>query len=299
MRLRQLFDILYEMPIEDYQTIGDFGRSSSFRRSADRRLVTNPTYVQRIKNMFANTQHDFRLYFVNSPEANRHTEEGPVTIEWMQENMPNTLAEITNRGGFGQESINVVFTNNKGAEWRPMTGWIMAHRMGHAILRVGSGRGSRYGGEHSYFSLLNNHLEQKVREILQAYRQKVPTYRNSGSARYSYGYQEPRENFDDAMIRRLLAQIGTFRSARENNLRTSAEFIFECFAQYLLKGNVTFNDAPQNITTGHAWGKPQMSARPGEEGIEDVNNTISWLQDSLTYEFSNVLDEAIGRIFVM
>jgi hypothetical protein len=297
MRLRQLYNMLLEAPIEDYQTIGDFGRSSSFRRSADRRLVTNPVYIERIKNMFANTNHDFRLWFVNSAEANRHSEVGPVDEGWLQENMPQTLAEIQNRGGFGPEAINVIFTNNKGAEWRPMTGWIMAHRMGHAILRTGSGRGTRYGGEHSYFSLLNNELEKKVKELLKVYGQSVPRYRVRNRGYNSY--EQPPENMDAAMIRRLLGQIGTFRSARENNMRTSAEFIFECFAQYLLKGQITFNPAPENLVTGHAWGRPQMSYRPGEEGTETANEAIEWLENSMTYEFDNVLSEAIGRIYVM
>lgn len=298
MRIRQLFDLLYEAPIEDFQTIGDFDKNSSFRHSADRRLVTNPVYVERIKNMFANTGYDFRLYFVNSAEANRYTEIGPVDDEWLQKNMPQTLNEINTRGGFGPDAINVIFTNNKGAEWRPMTGWMMAHRMGHAILRTGSGRGARYGGEHSYFTLLNTELEKKVKEILKAYGQGMPRFKDRSSGYGGYGSQ-PSENFNAAMIRKLLAQIGTFRSARENNMRTSTEFIYECFAQYLLKGEITFNQAPQNITTGQAWGRQRTSRGPGEEGAENVNSIISWLSDSMSYEFGNVLGEAIGRIYVM
>lgn len=300
MRLRSLLNLLYEAPIEDYQTIGDFSRNSSFRHSIDRRLASNPNSIERIKNMFANTNHDFRLWFVNNAEANRHTEEGPVDEGWLQENMPQTLAEINARGGFGSESINVIFTNNKGSQRRPMTGWIMAHRMGHAILRTGSGRGTRYGGEHSYFTLLNGELEKKVQELLKVYGQSVPRYRTRNQGYSGYGsYNQPGENYNDMMIRRLLAQIGTFRSARENNMRTSAEFIFECFAQYLLKGQITFNPAPENIVTGHAWGKPQMSYRPGEEGTETANEAIEWLENSMSYEFDNVLSEAIGRIYVM
>ena len=297
LRIRSLLNLLYEAPIEDYQTIGDFGRNSSFRRSADRRLVTNPNYVERIKNMFANTGVDFRLYFVNSPEASHHTEVGGVDMAWLQQNMPKTLAEINERGGFGEDAINVIFTNNKGAEWRPMTGWIMAHRMGHAILRTSLG--SRQDARETPFWTLYNDLQLKVKQILKAYGQNVPRYQNRDRGGYGGGYQQPPENFDAAMIRRLLGMIGTFRSARENNMRTAAEFIFECFAQYLVKGQITFNQAPQNIVTGHAWGRPQTSRGPGEEGTETINDAISWLEDSLTQEFESVLHGSVGKIFVM
>ena len=59
---------LTEMPIRAFNTVGDFSKNSSMRSPVDRRLVTNPKSVQKIKNLFARTQHDFAMWFVNSPK---------------------------------------------------------------------------------------------------------------------------------------------------------------------------------------------------------------------------------------
>jgi hypothetical protein len=55
---------LSEAPIEDFNTIGDFDKSSSFRKPIDRKLVTLPKSVAKIKAKWSKTQFPFNMYFV-------------------------------------------------------------------------------------------------------------------------------------------------------------------------------------------------------------------------------------------
>ena len=321
MRLRHLLileilseSILGEAPIEDYQLIGDFNKGHSFRHKTDRRLLANPRYIERIKSMFANTSVDFRMYFVNSKEANigyaakdnaaqgenrrqPFLEEGEVTMDWLEEKMPEGLEQIQQQGGFSDDGINIIFTNNSGDERRPMTGWIIAHRTGHAILRMGSGHPSQYGMS-SFFTHLSKILEDRLKYIVQMYGQRIPQYKYQDS-QDSWNTRPPRPNYNASTIRTLLAQIGTFKSARDNTIRTFGEFIFECFAQYLLFGQVKFNRAPRQMSVGYAWGRPQMSYPLGQVEQSEADGAIDYIASVFEEEFSRVLQMARGRIFVM
>ena len=41
-----------EAPIDNYSTIGDFTKGSSFTKKADRALVTHPVAIQKVKDFF-------------------------------------------------------------------------------------------------------------------------------------------------------------------------------------------------------------------------------------------------------
>lgn len=127
-------EYLKEAPIGDYQTIGNWDKNSSFRDSRDRMLIRNPSSIERVKKKFGNTPYVFNFYFVNSKQANRVTEEGVVSLKFVRENLGDEVANIVEKN-LGNDNINVIFTNNKGAERKNMTAWIMAHRIGHALAR--------------------------------------------------------------------------------------------------------------------------------------------------------------------
>jgi hypothetical protein len=301
--LRQLF----EMPIEDFQTVGDFSGGSSFRHATDRRLISNPAYVQRIKNAFANTPYDFRMWFVNNTESlighadkaepgegqrrEPFLEEGPVTMEWLQQKMPQTLAQIQQQGGLGEDAINIIFTNNSGAERRPMTAWIIAHRAGHAILRTVNAKNYTFSGN------LYASLEKMIGRLFEMYKTTIPYYKDQRS-HTAYSWNAPQNrNLDAAIVRRLLASLGTFKSARENNLRTAREFIFECFAQYLIQGGVVLNAPQPRIITGYAWGRPQQSW--GQVDQNAAASVVQQMADQMNQAFEEVLSMSAGQIFVM
>ena len=85
---------LFEAPISDFNLIGNWDKNSSFRHESDRKMITHPKFVQHLTNKWARTNADFNIYLVNSPEANRHTEIGEVTQEWLDTHLPQASKEI-------------------------------------------------------------------------------------------------------------------------------------------------------------------------------------------------------------
>jgi hypothetical protein len=279
---------LDEMPIEAFNTIGDFGRNSSYRKEPDRRLVTNPRTVERVKTMWANTQFDFRMWFVNNAEANRFNQEGTLTIPWMQQNMPKTWAEMQQQGGIGPDAINMIFASNKGINWRPMTGWMMAHRMAHSVLAPLNQAGA---GNRPIEYIVREFL-QNAQSILGAYSIDMPASRSDQSGMMDRNPKRPE-------LRYLMMAMGSMKSARTQNIDSGYEFIYECFAQYLLQGAVKFNPLPDKLIVGYSYGRPQYRRVYGEVDLQQANEYADYIAQELDQEFDRALNGVIGKIVMM
>jgi len=103
---------LIETPIGDYKTIGDFSRNSSFRKKRDRTMIQNPRAIEITKKKFDNNENVFNLYFVNSKEADKFTEVGVVTLDWLKQNLGDEVYNAV-APNIDNDAINMVFTNNK------------------------------------------------------------------------------------------------------------------------------------------------------------------------------------------
>jgi hypothetical protein len=275
----KLKKILSEAPIDTFQTIGDFSKGSSFTNKVDRALVTNPTSVQKVKDFFQNTEVDFDFYFVNSKEARKYTELGEVKESFIYDKL-NIKPEQLKDGRINRDAITVFFTNNKGGERLPLTAWIIAHRLGHVLRR-----------QHNWDKELAPWVEGKLARILETYgiAQVHRNYYDDGNYRRFREYQ--------LATRHLCETIGTFKSARDKNLREEFEFLYELFAQFLKNGSVKFNPLPDVLLTGHgAFGRKEYrrlkDRENGEYHLTDLANTFPYYVES-------VLGENIGKIFVM
>lgn len=266
-------------------------------------MLTNPKYVERIKNMFANTQFDFRMWFVNSPEAGKQAPlqgVGRVSVEWLEDNMPDTLYQIDNAEtlntdrSFGRQAINVIFTSNypysKAGGYRPMTGWIIAHRMAHVILNP-----DRFNWESLMSASRSSTLDVITRDVLDKFQYIFDMYGMRPPLSRNPSFKQTR----DPMFLRFLSQIGTMRSARETKVLSWYEFIYECFAQYLLKGAVTFNPPPLQVTQGYAYGRARMSNRLGGPEQSEANYALEYVASVMEQEFDRALNGAMGKIYVM
>lgn len=289
----KIFDIIQplgEAPIQDYKTIGDFDKNSSFRKSRDRHLITNPSTIKRVKDKFNNTDTNFNLFFVNSSKANKHTEVGKVSIEWVEENLGKEVADQVRNATDFDDSVNVIFTNNKGSEGVPMTGWIMAHRIAHALARYSGPRNRQF---HSYGSTADQ-LHNTVSSIMDMYGKTVPDSWDKMVGRDFSEYGRASTRRSQLSYSHFMSKLCTFRSARENNVRDWFEFLHELFAQYITTGSVKFNDAPEqfgNRNTGVYRLKP--------EDRDDADHMIASLARGLEYMFDDMLSEATGSILVM
>lgn len=298
---------LTEAPIEDLSLVGNFEKGSAFRHADDRKLLTNPKAIAKIKAKWANSRYPFVMFMVNNPEGrkNQH-EQGLATEEWLAAQMPMTHAAIKDQ--LRDDAINILFNGNYGAERTPMTAWTIAHRFGHAVTKV-----NFVGLQHQQPHVPSMQeakalLVQTCGTILNdfyGYAGRAPTALDRGgyvvapsSAERRYGGLREQ---DTRLLRDFYHTIGTMRSAREGELRNEFEFQLELFAQYLLTGRIKFNPVPRMMPTGKAvFGRRSgVGFRGTEDDAAEANRMLSILANDLETTFDQALDSMVGQIFVM
>lgn len=268
IKLKELLD---EAPIDVYQTIGDFSKGSSFTHKPDRMLITHPVAIQRVKNFFKNITEEIDFYFVNTKYARKYMElPRPVDDDFIFNDLKITPDQLVN-GKINKDHITVFFTNNKGDERAPMTPWIIAHRFAHVVKNTYA------------FEEYSEWLNRKLDEILEAYGFKKERY-----VTYDRNHL--------LMKKHLCNMLGTFKSARDKNLRNSNEFSFECFAQYIAGGEVKINDLPDRIAMSYSYGRPQYRMVIDKEMRDDA---IHELRVDFRYYIENVFTDCVGKTFVM
>lgn len=256
----------------------------------DASLVSNPAAVKKIRNMFENTEFLFDFYFIRSKEAKKHgiagSFEGEVSPEWIKENLH---ADIQSNG----EAITVIFAGN---QQETLTGWMMAHRIGHAFERV-SGRDKNKGKLFQWESFKKRLTQSMVWLIdyVYEYEMKKGMF-GFGPTDYS-GQDEPK-------LTRLAKDIGTMKSATSGKLVRFDEFAYELLAQYLLsKNKIQFNNPAKQLITKYAWGRASqwLSSKIGDKDFEqsDLNHTMQGLADEYGDLINSALTEATGRIFMV
>jgi hypothetical protein len=274
---------LFEAPISDISHIGNWEKNSSFR-DQDRKLLTNTKAVEKIKSMWKYPEDlMFNVLLVNHPDGNKWTEEGDVSEEWLKTNMPRVYPELKTMLKTGE--VNVIFTNNKGAERVPMTGWIMAHRLGHAMESSQSRRRSVY-----YFGEAVSMFKETVFDILKDYGIRY---------RGRWGSDDPtRDRFSlrsVTAVRAFFHATGTFRSARTKSLRDGEEFILECLAQYMTTGSIRFNDIPKSFKYGPTY----YGFKGDQKAYENANYQFKSMAENLEEYLETALRDCEGMIFVM
>lgn len=292
MRLYDLIQKLNEAPIQDYKTVGDFSKNSSFRNPRDRHLITNPSTIKRVMDKFNNTPYDFNMIFVNSPMANKHTEVGKVTTEWVLQNLGQEVYDSLMANTNMDDSINVVFTNNKGTQGVNMTGWIMAHRIAHVL-----GRSGGHGRKQFYsYQEAANQLHRDVSAIMELYgRKNIPTTydKMAGFGGYDSNSRTSTRRSQLSFLH-FMSKLCTFRSARENIVRDWFEILHELFAQYITTGEVSFNEPPAKFGTNQT-GIYYLK----QEDVEDASYMIDGLANTMEIMFDGLLSEAVGSVLVM
>lgn len=276
---------LIEAPLHDYKTIGDFSKNSSFRDPRDRMIIQHPKSIERTRKKFGNTEFDFDFYFVNSPKANRHTEVGIVSPEWVKSNLGDDVYNAI-EPNLNSDHIQVIFTNNKGAERVPLTAWMMGHRIAHAAARkMGARNNDMYLRVAKYF-------EKAFSEILSYY-----TKRNTSLDNNYYWSAAQRENSRKNQLAMLyfFYEVATFKSARDKNIRDYFEIFHELIAQYLTTGKIKFKKAPKCFGGG-AFGKKQHLCTSDLEIVQDELNTIA---DTLTYYIDDMFGSLRNSVLVM
>lgn len=294
MLLRDLF----ESPISDFHHIGNFDKPSSFRHAQDRKLVTAPKALEKIRGMWKYPEETmFNVIFINHPDiAGKQptaTHSGPlqevgiVDVDWLEDNMPRVWPEL--QPMLNHDQVNVIYTNNSGSERVPMTGWIMAHRLGHGLYadQRMAGWGKEGSAETYYMGMAFKEVERALHEVMSRYGIGYPDHGFYGARKFI-----PQNGALLGFIRNFC----TFRSARDSNVRNPFEIVYECMAQYMMTGRIRFNDIPK----GYRYGNSYYRFR-GDEG--DYHQFNARMKDELANDlqdfFTTTLQYCEGKIIVM
>jgi hypothetical protein len=193
---------LNEMPIDNLKLIGKWGNNDPLRRftKIDAGILTSPKGVEKIKQKWSRTEYNFNLYFVREKNAWKESFVGEVNIEYVKQKLNLELPELND------DSITIIYTNNIGQEKQPLTGWTLAHRFSHALVR------------NEFYK--NNYVKELTRLI-----------------------NELKEDFGLKFFKEIdyYYNLGTMKSCRERNLATPLEFQHELFAQFIINGKINFN----------------------------------------------------------
>lgn len=178
--------------IHDIQFHGNWKRPGNRYSELDFKILTNAKAQHRLIDKYKNCGVDFNFHFYKGTKSGWNTSlEGFKNPEW-----------VKNRFGLDiqpdDDKISVLVTNNIGSPKYPLTPWIIAHRMSHAIWRdIG-----------------------------------FVTHQHSMSQMgYYIGYGETYKKW-------FGCAIGTTRSCRQRTLATTQELYHELFAQCLLTGRI-------------------------------------------------------------
>lgn len=270
---------LLEMPVANMHHLGDWEKNHSFR-DRDRKILKHPKHAEIVKKKFENSNADFNLFFVNSAKANKHTEVGEVDIQFVKNELGDDVYQAVEKSRTSDEdAINIIFTNNKGAQRVSMTPWIIAHRLGHALARE---RGSR---DAYVYKQASDFLIQAMGEILEYYgKQDFP--------------DNERRIFTDRKsqlaMKAFFTKICTFKSARENKIRDWFEVLNELIAQYITTGKIKFNEPPRAFGSRYSG---YYYAR--KEELEDLDQRVDMLSRDMEMMIDDILSSSAGKIFVM
>ena len=261
MRIR---DIISEVPVADYEPIGDFSKGASFNYAPDRGIVQSPKAQAKLYKFFERTPYELRLYPINVKGGRNFTEHGEVDLAWLEKNLPQA-AEVLKQKGMGDDTITIFYVSNTGAEKKPFTPWIMAHRLGHAIK-------NQWGWKE-----YQDYLFGQLNDILENF----------------YGVSQKRGNYDRALLS-LINSLGTMRSARTNNIKRPYEFGYELLAQYLNANEIKLNPLPARLASG----RTVVAAIP-QDALEEARDYHEMLERDLDYYLDAALGNVVNKIFVM
>lgn len=288
-----LRDFLTEAPIGDWKIDQDFQSNLDTARSKwtgtsssevdhwspqEQVLLTKAgaEVQEKVRNAFKNSKSVFNLYFWSSTNPNYdHTlEKGEVDNQWMDRVLGERAANEV-RSMVSPKAITVVMTNNLSDEHKISINspWMVAHRIAHAL-----------------------HMLTERDLFMQAVFKLCVTL---------FGYQHPDAVIDDYFLHdarstdvfeimgpHIAYMIGTMRSARERKLVSTYEFPRECFAQYLLTGDIVFkldlDKAPEAET---------VTTDP--KRIAKAHKIVNELREDLMQSFDITLARAQGKVFVM
>lgn len=288
--LNELF--LHEVPIRDIERVGTWRGRGQFR-AQDQKLLTSPKAIEKIKRQWEKTPYTFDIYLMNVPALNKpeFKEYGEVVPG---SDLANTISEAIGQPmPNSADAITILFNGNYGTQKVPMTGWIMAHRVGHVVSRGGdsSGAGGYSWSSPEAWDAYASEVQYMLREILQAFH-RVEDLLRGGQWGMSWDNQKK--------LKYIVQQLGTFRSARQGKLVNFYEFYHELLAQWLITGSIKFNPLPYSLVTGKRhWGHEDRTSAKDREWLDQINEMLPDYAAGIEHKLEQLFDGIVGKTFLM
>lgn len=174
------------------------------------------------------------------------------------------------------QAINVVYTNNVTTEhnWIPMTPWIMAHRLAHALISAptvfdDSEYTTLHGPEAYLFETLEDlfvdafqgPLSSEFKMATQDSRKKVADYIRKNKQFSCMSGVDPKG------VGFMATHLFTMKSARERMISNELDIFAEAFAQFLITGRFRMN----------RWAKSGLSElKHSRESVSHPSSQTKW-----------------------
>ena len=128
-----------------------------------------------------------------------------------------------------------------------LTPWIIAHRMGHALFQMGR---SYRGDVKKYGSIQKDYVNENIGQYYGSIYKTVKEYFEKINPKFEEeGEHEVNVFGQFSNYPKMYKLVSKFKSAREETVINTQEYIFELFAEYLTKGRIDFNPVPDEKTS--------------------------------------------------
>jgi hypothetical protein len=297
MDFDKLASIILESPIGKFELSGKWSADDKLHGydKASTKLLTNQRYVEKVKTAWNKTEFLFDLYFVRKPNLRQHSEIGRVDLEFVRTQLGLDIEP-------NPDAITVIYINNAGDEKIPLTSWILAHRVGHAMARDSTKSIPYNGADPSTNRYLYGELRREVYKAIDEVAKDIYGTDIRENRSYYSDNNSQRQNARKASIKMKVSEaLGTFKSARENNLRQDFEMINELIAQYIIKGKITLNKTLPNVIPLKKFYKNTIDSVHKQQDItpEDEKDIVESKEDIINYAISSLFSGCMNSIFVM
>lgn len=280
---------LNEAPIRDIEYVGDMSKGKSIRYKNDRMLITNKVAVDRLIKKFGNLDVDINLVFVNMKANNDvPVEVGEVNLNWIHERFGEEVYNTVNNLNL-DDALTVIFTNNYGDQRKPLTPWIIAHRIMHALARYNMSSMGNIRRQFDQYTEIEKFIVDMTEALLDEY--GVFHFTNPTDIMRNKNARK-----SQLIVKNLFQHLGTFRSARDKKIRDWFEVINELGAQFIIQGEIKFNNPPLQFQSN----RDRYTLRDtSEENMRELRNLMDMYERDLTYLYDSLFMTTYNKIVVM
>lgn len=276
--------VIEEAPLADFETFGDLDKEGSFRGD-DLKAVRSEKWLTKVRTQFANFPHPLNVYVYNG-------EGGMVSIgsreidarnfamlrgELAGVQPPSRVQRILGKLPPNIEtSITAILVENEGSERLPLTPWILAHRICHAVMEGGTARSQALRSPD--LALAHTILIDDFNEAMRRVRTYLGAVDEFADLTLGMG------GLTSEGVKDIARLVGTMRSARTGNLANGGEFLVEMMAQVMIQGRVTLKAPPFNDRDGYA---PALQRR------------LDKVASQLTHTIEGMFGDCVGKIVLL